>query len=103
MSDGRGGKDVPDMRQHVGFFLKTQQGREYLIRVPGSANSALNNHDLADLMNWMLVEFGKDSVPENFKPYTAEEVGALRTQPLMEVSNYRQSLLKSLELTTNGE
>lgn len=103
VADGRGGKDVPDMRQHVGIFLNTQEGREYLIRVPGSANSALNNKDLAHLMNWMVVEFGQQSVPSDFKPYTAQEVGRLRVDPLLEVSDYRTSLLEKITGSNQGE
>ncbi|WP_204243998.1 hypothetical protein [Vibrio galatheae] len=105
VGDGRGGKDVPDMRDHIGAFLTIPQGRDYLIQVPGSANAAVNNEDLANLMNWIVVEFGGESTPDNFKPYTSEEVGRLRQSPLTEVTEYRKGLVQKIALNkgTNRE
>lgn len=96
VGDGRGGKDVPNMKGHVGNFLKTQAGREYLVRVPGSANSALDSKELAELLNWMIPQIGKASVPKNFKPYTEKEVHQLRQNPLMEVVKYRADLMQEI-------
>lgn len=98
VSDGRGGKDVPDMRNHIGAFLTIPQGRDYLIQVPGSANAAINDADLANLMNWIVVKFGGESTPDNFKPYTSEEVGRLRQSPLTEVTEYRKWLVQQIAL-----
>lgn len=94
VGDGRGGKDVPNMKGLVGQFLKTLKGREYLVRVPGSANSALNSQELAELLNWMIPYFGKGSMPKEFKQYTTQEVEKLRENPLMEVVEYRATLVK---------
>jgi hypothetical protein len=98
VGDGRGGKDVPNMKGLVGQFLKISKGREYLVRVPGSANSALNSRELAELLNWMIPSFGKDSAPKEFKPYTEQEVQILRENPLMEVVEYRAKLMKEILL-----
>jgi hypothetical protein len=98
VGDGRGGKDVPNMKGLVGQFLKISKGREYLVRVPGSANSALNSRELAELLNWMIPFFGKDSAPKEFKPYTEQEVQILRENPLMEVVEYRAKLMKEILL-----
>lgn len=95
--DGVGSPYVPKIKGHIGYFLQTRQGREYLVRVPGSANAALDNEQLAELLNWTILEFGEGSVPEVFRPYTADEVGALRQQPLMEVINYRKQLISTLD------
>lgn len=96
VGDGRGGKDVPSFIGFVGNFLKTDKGREYLVRVPGSANSAINDEKLSELMNWIIVEFGEQSVPQDFQPYTAQEVGRLRKSPLMEVVEYRKAIVQDL-------
>lgn len=98
VGDGRGGKDVPNMKGLVGQFLKTSKGRDYLIRVPGSANSALNSKELAELLNWMIPYIGKSSVPKEFKPYTEQEVQTLREDPLMEVVEYRAKLVNEILL-----
>lgn len=101
--DGTGGKDVPKIKGFIGHFLTTQPGREYLVRVPGSANSALDNEQLAEVLNWMITELGGSSVPENMKMYTAQEVAKLRKNPLFEVVAYRKKLVSQLDTKSASE
>ena len=91
--DGSGAKSVPRMKDHVGYFLQTRQGREYLVRVPGSATSALDDEQLAEVLNWIIQEFAGDSAEESYERYTTLEVAQLRQQPLNEVEQYRNQLL----------
>lgn len=97
--DASGANAVPRMRDYVGQFLRTQNGREYLVRVPGSAVSALNDRDLAEVLNWIIIEFAGDSVTAPFQPYTAAEVGRLRQDPLYEVEQHRAKLLVEIAST----
>lgn len=94
--DGSGFKGVPQIKGFIGNFLVNQKGREYLVRVPGSANSALNDKDLAEVLNWIIFEMGGTSTPNNLQRYTAEEVAKLRKNPLFEVVEYRKQLLLEL-------
>ena len=94
--DGAGAGSVPRMKGHVGVFLQSQQGREYLVRVPGSATSALDDTRLAAVLNWIVLEFSGDSLARGFQPYSAGEIGKLRQQPLNEVDDYRVELLRTL-------
>ena len=94
--DGSGGIDIPEIKGFIGNFLATKIGREYLIRVPGSANSALNNEELAEVLNWMILEFGGDSVPNNMKMYQREEVAKVRYDALFEVIEYRKNIIAKL-------
>lgn len=94
--DGRGIDSVPRLKDHVGYFLQIPQGRDYLVRVPGSAGSVLDNEQLAEVLNWLILEFGGESVPEDFTPYTAEEIATLRNDPLLEVAEYRRRLIQEL-------
>lgn len=94
--DGSGFKDVPRIKGFIGNFLVNQKGREYLVQVPGSANSALNDKDLAEVLNWIIFEMGGTSTPNNLQRYTAEEVAKLRKNPLFEVVEYRKQLLLEL-------
>lgn len=94
--DGSGVQSVPELKGYMGHFLQLPEGRDYLVRVPGSANSVLDDAQLAELLNWMILEFGEDSIPENFTPYTAEEVAKLRSEPLLEVVEYRKQLVRQL-------
>jgi len=92
--DGRGaaGK-VPSLKDFMGNFLRVEGGREFLIRVPGAAQSALSDGDLADLTNWMLLNFSAGQTPANFRYYDAEEVGRLRADLLVDVSAARTELV----------
>lgn len=96
--DGSGHKDVPTLKGFMGHFLNSQEGREYLVRVPGSANSALNNEQLAEVLNWMLVNFAEQSAPNDWQAFEVDEVTEYRKAPLFEVINYRKQLVQSLDI-----
>ncbi len=92
--EGMGTEDrVPNLKGEMGKFLHIRDGREFLVRVPGSANAAVGNEELAELLNWMLERFSPQELPDGFRPYSAEEVGSLRKEPLMEVDQYRAALV----------
>lgn len=99
LEDGRGfpQRGVPALNGFVGNFLKVPGGREYLVRVPGAAQSELSDERLADVLNWMLRTFSPAQLPAHFTPYTAAEVGRLRKSPLAEVAPVRGDLLRRLE------
>ncbi|MEX2489437.1 MAG: hypothetical protein WD356_07930, partial [Pseudomonadales bacterium] len=58
---------------------------------------------LAAVLNWIITEFGGDSITSPFTPYTAKEVGRLRQHPLNEVVDYRKQLLRALGDTDANE
>ena len=101
--DGVGAMTVPRMKDHVGYFLQTPRGREYLVRVPGSATSALDNDELAEVLNWILVEFAGDSLATDYRAYTPEEVARVRSEPLNEVEAYRMQLLAEIARATTEQ
>ena len=101
--DGTGANAVPRMKDQVGYFLAIPAGREYLVRVPGSATSALNDAELAEVLNWIVREFAGASTPAEARPYSAEEVGRLRQHPLNEVEQYRVQLLADIAGAITGE
>lgn len=87
---------VPGLAGQVAVFLRTPDGRAYLGRVPGVANAALSDAELAALLDWTLRRFDAAHVPPDFTPYTAEEIGALRRDPLVEVTRERVRILESM-------
>ncbi len=101
--DGSGAREVPRMKDHIGVFLATPAARDYLVRVPGSATSALDDRQLAEVLNWIIEEFSGDSASDDFQRFTAEEVGRLRRHPLNEVADYRQQLLTGIASATTRE
>jgi cytochrome c553 len=97
--DGTGSDTTaPSLAGTVAKFLWAPGGREYLIRVPGVATSALSDADLADVVNWMLWRFDREHLPAAFRPYTAAEIAPLRARPLrLEASRMRGDLLRAAE------
>jgi len=87
---------APSFRGEVGKFLWVPGGREYLIRVPGTAQSELSDARVAALLNWIVREFSPAQVPADFVPFTAEEVARHRRPPLSEVDGVRRDLLRAI-------
>ena len=80
-------------------FLRVPGGREYLGQVPGVSTAALDDKQLAELLNWTLYAFDRENVPASFTPYTAEELNRLRQHPLrMETTSIRAKLQKNIKL-----
>jgi len=69
---------VPRMKDFVGYFLHSKEGREFVIRVPGVATSSLPDDKLTEMMNWLLLTYSSEQLPEPFVPFSVAEVAALR-------------------------
>ena len=96
-ADGAGTPgSVPPLQDAVARFLGVPGGREYLARVPGVAQAPLDDVALAAVLNWMLDRFDRAHVPPGFTPYTAEEMGRLRRDPLIDVPGTRRKLLQAM-------
>jgi hypothetical protein len=89
--------DVPVISGNVGKFLCTQEGRDYLVRLPSVATTPVDDQRLAQLMNFVVFELG-GTRPDLYRKYTATEIHELRTRPLNEVSlkRYRARLVAGL-------
>jgi cytochrome c553 len=96
--DGTGSaQTAPALAGAVAKFTNVPGGREYLGRVPGVATAPLSDVDLAELLNWMLWRFDRADLSASFRPYTPEEVRALRKHPLRtEASRVRGSLVAQM-------
>ncbi len=88
--------EVPSLRDTLGQFLSSEEGRGYLVRVPGVAQSRLNDEELAEVINWVLTEFNAASLPKSFRPFTAKEVAKVRGDILADPAGYREELLAKL-------
>jgi mono/diheme cytochrome c family protein len=98
LADGSGSPGaVPDLRGSLGRFLAVPGGREYLVRVPGAAQSPLSDARLAALLDWMVREFGPAEAAAGLEPYRAEEVARWRAQPYAEVQTVRRELVGRIE------
>jgi hypothetical protein len=75
--------EIPVLRDRVGYFMCTKEGRDYLIRLPNVAYSAItDNQQLADMMNFVVFGLGGNSAPKGTRPFSAAEVSRLRAQAL---------------------
>lgn len=92
---------VPDARGEIGMMLAVEGGREYLVQVPGAAHSPLTDQELAELTNYMLLNFSKETIPKDFKPFTGSEVAVYRKEALVEVEEVREALLARIEALTH--
>jgi len=78
MADGSGLEGtVPSLRDQVGLFLATPEGRAYLVQVPGASQALIDDAALARLTNWMVRRFDPANA-KDLDPYEAAEVGELR-------------------------
>lgn len=87
---------VPPMKDFAGWFLHSDEGREFLVRVPGVAQSALASSELAELLNWLLTTYSAAELPAAFRPFTAAEVDRLRAAPLGDPASERAAILADL-------
>jgi hypothetical protein len=97
LADGSGAPgSVPPLSDFVARFLAVPGGREYLVRVPGSAQSPLDDAELAELLNWIVHRFGPAETATGSAPFTTEEVARLRRPPLTHVGAVRRALLEQM-------
>ena len=98
LADGSGlPGSVPSMRGIVGSFLTVPGGRDFLVQVPGSANSPLSDADLAELLNWILTTMSAGQLAPGFQYYTATEVHNLRQHTLLDVAQVRLGLVAKMQ------
>ena len=95
-SDGAGIDTVPKLRDFVGNFLHVAGGREFLVQVPGVAQSSLTDAEIAAVLNWILTEFSNDQLPADFQPYTGDEVARYRPGRLIDVDPVQAQLIADM-------
>ena len=93
---GEGHGTVPELRGFVGNFLKVPGGREFLVQVPGVAQAGLTDAEIAAVLNWTLLEFSRNELPDDFRPYDAQEVADYRPGRLIDVEPVRARLLDEM-------
>jgi hypothetical protein len=102
LADGSGEPGrVPSMRRSLALFSTTREGRDYVIRVPGVAQSPLSNEDTAALLNWMIENLSDLAVsprgaPPRFVRYSPAEIQRSREHPLSQVEAARARLIEKM-------
>jgi cytochrome c553 len=86
---------IPPLAGALARFMRTSEGRNYVLRVPGAANSALSDARLAAVLNWLAERYGAPDEPRP-APFTEEEVTLARRVPLANVQAARREVLRNL-------
>lgn len=84
---------VPSVRDTLVPLSLFDEGRDFVLRVPGVAQSPLADAEVAALLNWMVRNVSDVAPGDGFRDYTAQEVAARRHQPLVAVAAERERLL----------
>jgi cytochrome c553 len=90
---------VPPLANALTRFMRSPEGRNYVLRVPGAANSALSDAQLAAVLNWVADTFDSPPAGRDVPPFTVGEVTTWRHQPLVSVLAARGEVVKSLAAT----
>src|SRR6516225_6967494 len=86
---------IPPLAGSVSLFMRTAEGRNYVLRVPGAANSALADAQLAAVLNWLAESYGATAAPQP-APFTVDEVTRVRRRPLVDVQARRREVVRLL-------
>jgi mono/diheme cytochrome c family protein len=90
---------IPPLANALSRFMRTAEGRNYVLRVPGAANSALSDAQLAAVLNWLAVTFDTNAAASNPAPFTSEEISRVRHTPLPSVIAARSAVVRNLAAT----
>ena len=96
-AQGVNGK-IPPLAGALPRYMRTPAGRDYVLRVPGAANSVLSDTQLAAVLNWLATTY---PAPGETPPaaFSAEEVAAHRHTPLANVLETRREVVRALAAT----
>ncbi len=86
---------IPPLAGALARFMRTSDGRDYVLRVPGAANSVLSDARLAAVLNWLTGRYGAADAPQP-APFTEEEVARARRVPLVNVQAARREVVRNL-------
>jgi cytochrome c553 len=93
LPDGTGSPpDVPSLINTLGRIVASEEGRDYVVRVPGASQTPLSDEQLAEVMNWVLRTFNSETLDKKFKPLNGKQVGQARQRVLADPVKLRERL-----------
>ncbi|HEX4675621.1 MAG TPA: cytochrome c [Steroidobacteraceae bacterium] len=97
-AEGVPGK-VPPLANALGRYMRSPAGRNYILRVPGAANSVLSDAQLAGVLNWLAQTFDAQELSSDVPLFSAAEVTSQRHSPLPSVLATRREVIRELAAT----
>jgi hypothetical protein len=95
--DGSPGAGIPDFREFIGAFARDDEGRTYVLQVPGVQSANLNDSDTAAVINYVMKTWGGKSLPPNYVEFTADEVAARRAHKVQDIVAFRRKVVARLQ------
>jgi mono/diheme cytochrome c family protein len=93
LADGSGlPPEVPSLAGPLGRIVSSPAGRDYVARVPGAAQTPLSDEALAAVLNWLLLEFNRSTLPAGFQALRPAEVARSRSRVLADPVRLRNEL-----------
>ena len=87
---------IPPLAHALGRYMRSPLGRDYVLRVPGAANSVLSDAQLAAVLNWIAAQFDASDLSSEVPWFTTEEVTRSRHTPLADVLSTRREVVRAL-------
>ncbi|WP_336268517.1 c-type cytochrome [Vreelandella arctica] len=85
---------IPPFPGFINRFFEDEEGRLYLMHVPGVVGAGMPNNDIASVMNYLVDRWGQADQKVNY--FTEEEVDNLRSQEVADVVELRRSITQRL-------
>lgn len=80
---------IPDLRVTMPKLATHDEGRAYMVQVPGASQAPVTDAQLTEIMNWMLRTFAEGS----HQPYTVSEVTRHRANKVLDILALRRQLI----------
>ena len=97
LADGVGAPpEVPGLKT-LGPITLLPEGRDYIVRVPGASQAPIDDATLTTISNYILRTFNADSLPQDFKYLSQEEVHTARQNTLMDPLKFRAELWRQVD------
>jgi mono/diheme cytochrome c family protein len=87
---------IPPLAHSLARYMRSPEGRDYVLRVPGAANSVLSDAQLAAVLNWIATQFNASELSSQLAWFTTEEVSRSRRKPLADVLATRREVVRAL-------
>ncbi len=89
---------IPPLAGTLNRYMRSAEGRNYVLRVPGAANTVLGDADLAGVLNWLALTYAAPGDPP-VAPFSPDEVSRVRHVPLADVQATRREVVRNLALS----
>lgn len=102
-ADGSGTPGAtPDLRTYGAALLRTIEGRQYFVRVPGSRNAPISDLQLARVLNHIIDDILADpsGQAESLQHFDEAEVASYRPVAIDNVDLLRETLLQQVATGT---